>query len=471
MDKWLENTNVVRAIALMIGILLWVIVHIDEQVGDYNPDSNLTRIETNVIYDVTVTPIGLDTQKYSLVSIEPQKVDITVRGRPFDLAKVSTEDGNSRVLVDLSNVVPGSNRLQLQALGFPEGVTVVSMNPSYVDVVVEEIAKKQVPVSVTVTGEPGNGFRAGEPVINPSQVYVTAPMSVLERIVEVRAEVNIEGAVESVSVEAKLEAVDAEGNVVEATLVPTTAHISVPITVPFKTLPLHIRLIGEPPAGYSVDSYTQSVSEVTVYGPEEVLDKLTVYDGLEINLSLLTSSKSYTFNIPLKDDIEQVYPSSVDVHIGIVKSETVTFEDVPIRLNGTNENFETVILEPEGGLVDITVEGAPDNLRDLSRNDLEVIVDVSNLPPGTHQRDLMVNLPIFLKVGENTPGTVIVEVREKPKDTALKPDPEPNPGTNKPEDPGDSSEYPEPDDETSGEPPDETDGEVPSTDNPGETNP
>ena len=30
MDKWLRNTNVVRIVALVIGILLWVVVHMEE---------------------------------------------------------------------------------------------------------------------------------------------------------------------------------------------------------------------------------------------------------------------------------------------------------------------------------------------------------------------------------------------------------------------------------------------------------
>jgi YbbR domain-containing protein len=433
MDSWLDNKNVVRIVALMVGFLLWFIVHIDEKMNDNTQADFQPRIETNRIYDVTVHTIGLDTQKYQLVRIEPQKVNITVRGRTVDLNKVSTKDGNSRVLADLSGVSPGVNRVPLQAVSFPEGVTVTSIDPAEVEVVVEAIEKKEVPVRVVVTGEPGNEFRAGEPLVNPSTVYVTAPKSVLDRIVEARAVVDISGALERVTEEVMLEAVDAEGKRVEATIVPAAATVDIPITVPFKTLPLQIRLTGQPPAGYSVESYTQSVSEITVYGPEAVLNRLTVYDGLEINLSLLTGSKSYTFNIPLKDKIEQVYPSSVDVQIVIAKSATRTFEDVPIRLIGTNEDYDTVIVEPAEGTVDIVVEGAPANLKDLKRDDLEAVVDVSNLPLGTHVRDLTVNLPIFMKVGAGTPETVTVEIRNKTEDTAAEPDKEP---------PGDSDSAP-----------------------------
>jgi YbbR domain-containing protein len=422
MNNWLDNKNVVRIVALLVGFLLWFIVHIDEQMNDNTQTGFQPRIETNRIYDVTVHTVGLDTQKYQLVSIDPQKVNITVQGRTADLNKVSTKDGNSRILADLSDVKPGVNRVPLQAVSFPEGVTVTAIDPAEVEVVIEAIEKKEVPVKVVVTGEPGNEFKAGEPIANPSTVYVTAPKSVLDRIVEARAAVDISGAVERVVREVILKAVDEAGEPVEATIVPSTATVNIPITVPFKTLPLQVRLVGHPPAGYSVESYTQSVSEVTVYGPEAVLNKLSVYDGLEINLSLLTSSKTYTFTIPLKDQIEQVYPSSIDVQITIVKSATRTFRDVPIRLIGTNDNYESVVVEPAQGTVDIVVEGAPANLDGLEPDDVEAVVDVSNLPLGTHVRDLTVNLPIFMKVGSETPQTVTVEIRNKAGETAGEPD-------------------------------------------------
>lgn len=423
MDKWLRNTNVVRIIALLVGILLWFIVHIDEQVGD-NPGASQPQYVNNTINDVSIKTIGLDTQQYKLVDINPKTADITVTGRRSSLLQVSTKDGNSRLLADLSEVAPGVNRVRLQALGFPEGVTVTVMDPTYVDVTVERIEKKEVPVRVEVTGIPGNGFEAGEPVVNPNQVHVTAAKSVLDQIVAVRARVDIDGAVEAVSAEPKLEAIDAGGQVLgEASIVPTTVSVDIPITVPFKTVPLQIRMLGQPPEGYSVVSYEQSINEITVYGPEVVLEDLTIYDGLDINLSLLTSSKSYTFNIPIKDKIEQVYPASVDVQITIVPSETRTFENVPIRLNGANGDYDTVIVEPEDGTIDVTVEGAPANLNNLEVGNLEAIVDVSNLPLGSHERELRINLPVFLKIGSETTRTITIEVRNKTEDADATPDP------------------------------------------------
>lgn len=454
MDKWLRNTNVVRIIALLVGILLWFIVHIDDQVRE-NPGSTPTPYVNSTIYDVSIKTIGLDTQQFKLVGVEPQTADITVTGRKNSLEKVSTKDGNSRLLADLSEVTPGPNRVPIQALGFPEGVTVTLMDPMYVEVTVEQIEKKEVPVRIDVTGVPGSGFKAGEPVVNPNQVHVTAPKSVLDQIVAVRAAVDIDGAVEAVSAEPKLEAIDANGQVLEeAAIVPTTASVDIPITVPFKTVPLQIRLIGQPPEGYSVASYEQSINEITVYGPEAVLDSLTIYDGLDINLSLLTSSKSYTFNIPIKDEIEQVYPASVDVQLTIVPSETRTFENVPIRLNGANVDYDTVIIEPEGGTIDVTVEGAPANLNNLEAGDLEAIVDVSNLPLGTHERELRINLPVFLKIGSETTRSITIEVRNKTEDADATPDPPPE--TEPPPEPGepDNGEVTGPDDGV--EPPPET---------------
>lgn len=437
MDKWLRNINVVRIASLLIGILLWVIVHLDEQVGK-EPSALKDQIEDHWIYNVNVTVTGLDTDYFHFQSIDPQTTNIVVRGKAKDIAKVSTRDGLSQIVADLSGVEHGPNRIELKATGFPSGVQVVHMYPSEVNVVVEQIQKKEVPIEVLIKGQPAAGYKAGDPIVNPSRVLVSAAESVLNPIQSVRAEVDISGASKAVQGEYKLVALDGAGNVLNVPIMPATANVEVPITIPYRTVPLQIRLSGTPPPGYSVASYRQSDSQITIYGPEDVVSKIEMYDALEIDLSEAMEDIRRTITIPLKDGVESVHPAQVEVIVDIAQSVNKTFSHIPVRFRGENDSLVTEFSNPDDADVAVTVEGAPSQISSLLSDQIEAIVDVSNLPPGEHLRELKINLPVFVKLTNVNPNRVTIKISEPVEETTAPPDsneqPSDKPPTGRPPD-------------------------------------
>lgn len=454
MDKWLRNVNVVRVAALLIGILLWVIVHLDEHVGEDKTVVKDTPVD-NWIYDLAVVPLNLDEEKYKIVSVSPETVNIIIRGKSQDLAQVSTKDGNSRIVADLSDARPGSNKLQLHPQGFPDRVQVVSIHPNTVDVVIEEIQRKEVPVAIDFIGEPAVGYSVGEPIINPNRVHISAPQSMLASIDSVKAKVDVTNADSAVKGEYPLIAYTNDGRIVDVSIVPATVNVEVPVTVPYKTIPLQIRLQGQPPKGYSVAGYKQSVNTVTIYGPEEALNAIDVYDALEIDLSQVTESLDQTMPLPLPDGVEKIHPESVDIVIDIVQSVTRTIPDVQVQLSGLNDDFEMVFVGEDEGRVDVTVEGAPGQVAGLSAEQIQAVIDVSNLPPGPHEVDVKINLPVFMKLSGTTPPRIVIEIHDKSQEAGGEPIVEPGSG-------GNSNDSESPDDGTgpngegnagSGEPP------------------
>jgi YbbR domain-containing protein len=278
---------------------------------------------------------------------------------------------------------------------------------------VEERQKKEVRVDIIVKGTPAEGFKAGLPIVEPSRVHVTASTSSLEQIEFVRAEIDVEGADANVSKEVKLLAYDKQGKEVQMTITPSVVNVEVPITSPFKTMPLQIRLIGQTPPGFSVASYKQSVNQVTIYGPQSVLDQLEFYDGLEINLSQLTADHVFSTDLRPKQGIEQIVPKRVEVEIDIVPSETRTFEQVNIAINGANQEYDTTIVEPLNGKIDLTLEAAPAILAEMGVEDIQAIVDVSNLSAGRYELPLVLNLPAYVKRGAPQDILIAVEIAEK----------------------------------------------------------
>lgn len=414
MDQWLRNTNVVKVIALIIGIMLWAVVHMED---DALPGSGGTGVREEQITNVSVTP-KYDSNQFFVETIEPAQVVLTITGKDSALKKAMSISDYS-VELDLTKVGKGEHIMPLTPVGFPPTVT-VKVSPSSAKVIIDEKSNKQMPVTVNVTGIPAVGLKAGQPIVKPNKVTVTMPSGSIDAVDSVRADVNVEKAQAPVSNKVRLAAYDKDGKVLEmAGINPAVVEVEVPITSPFTTVPLQLKLVGEPPPGFSVASLVQNTDKVTVYGPQDVLNRLEYYEGPTINLADLKEEKEYalSLDIPLRTKVTQVDPAKVDVKINIVASATKTLEQVPLSIVGQNDGFNTKVALPESGKISMVVEGAPALLDKVKAQDVQAILDVSNLPPGSHELPVTLNLPTFIKKGPGQDFKATVEISAK-QDTA-----------------------------------------------------
>lgn len=391
MDKWLRNTNVVKIIALLLGILLWAVVHLDES---STPGSGFSTTQEKTIYNVKVTPL-YDEGKFHIASMDPTEVMIKMEGKESALKKISTTD-KYQIVLDLTDAKVGESTISLMAKDFPSGVN-VSIFPPYAKVVLEEKQTKEVPVQVNLIGNPANGFKAGQPVAKPNRALLTVPSGLMDEAITVKADVNIENAQSAVTKQVKLVALDQNGKELAVSISPTVVDVEVPITQPFKKMPLQLKVIGEPAPGFGVSLFQPTVDQITVYGPQELLNTLDFYEGPQVDLSGLKADQIYTLDIPLRSRITAVDPPKVEVKVQVVASDQRTFEQVPITIIGQNNEFDTSIRTPSNSAVNVTVEGAPSTLLKLKPSDVQLILDVSNLPPGEHTVNINVNLPQFVK--------------------------------------------------------------------------
>ncbi len=410
MDRWLRNVNVVRILALALAILLWAVVHLDE--SPPTQQSASPTIKTVTINDVSIDKINLDESQFSIKSITPAEVSVRLRGRNTD--KVSTI--NSKIQLDLSTVTKGVQTMKLQPVGFPSDLSVEILPANEVTVVAEEKVKKEMPVTIDLIGHPSNGYKAGTPIIKPNRVHVTVPSSRLEEVASVRADFDISGAEAAVERQVRLVAYNAGGHEIAGAITPSVVDVVVPITSPFKTMPLQIKMTGHLPDGYSIASYTQSINQVTVYGPQDILDELDFYDGLQIELDGLKADKIYSIDIPLKDKLNRIEPKTVNINLKIVPSAARTFENMNIGISGKNDEYDTKVIDPESGKINLTLKGAAQVLEKIRPEEIQVFVDASNLPQGKHDLPLVLNLPPYVEqVGDED---LIATVEIKPKTQA-----------------------------------------------------
>ncbi|HZG86065.1 CdaR family protein [Paenibacillus sp.] len=415
MDNWLRHNNVIRVVAVVVGILLWVIVRLDLQ-NSSGPTQPTTVSQTYT--NVGVQVVGLDEERYTLLSYEPARVSLTVVGTASALRRVDIND--YRVVLNLTDIAAGEHQVSLTPEGFPNNVQVV-LDPPNVTVTIDEKERKEVPVSIQTVGSPADGYTAGEAIAQPNRVNVTVISSEADRVAGVVGTIDIAGATASVKQQVKLVAIDQDGQELDVAVTPAVVDVEVPITSPFKTMPLQIALVGNTPAGYAVASFEQSASEVTVFAPQAFLNSLEFYDGLRIDLSQLTETTTFEFDIAPKQGVERVEPAKVTAKVTVVPAVVQTLPGVPVTLNGGSANYEYRIVDPTAGELDVPVEGAPGVIEKLSPRDVRAIVDVSNLAPGMYELPIDYSLPSFVETADGASSIVRVEVA--PKSDAASADP------------------------------------------------
>jgi YbbR domain-containing protein len=200
---------------------------------------------------------------------------------------------------------------------------------------------------------------------------------------------------------------------------PSVVEVEVPITKPYKTLPLQIGFSGSLPDGLSIAKVTPSAQQVTVYGPQEVLDKLDYYDGVTVDLSKVTESGSFTYAIAPIEGVASIDPSKVTVTLDVENTSERLMEQVPITLNSLAEGMTANVLTPVNKAIDIIVTGAPTLLQVLQQSDIQAVAKLDSLGVGQHEVTLDIHLPSYLHV--NASYNAVIDISDS-KAASTKPE-------------------------------------------------
>lgn len=410
MDKWMSNNNFNKIIALAFGIILWTMVHVDTAPSG----QTVVDIKSKIIENVKIEVNGLDTDKYDY-TMSVESVSMEVEGKKSDIAFQLSDD--YKVTLDLTKVEPGDTTLPL-SYNLPKGVSLVRMTPEQVDVHVELRNTKSFPITLVTKGEPAAGYQLGTPVLQPTDtVEVTLGDNELSQVAKVQGTIELDGENETFKdKKLKLYAYDSNGKEIKnAVIEPSTVSVELPITLPFKSLPLDIGYTGQLPASLVLSKVTPEQENVVVYGQADVLAKLSSYEAM-IDLSSIDSAGTKELKVELKAPAgtEKVVPGTVNVTVSISEMTEKTIDGIPIKLQGATDGLEESILTPASGTINLTLTGASALLDRLSKEDIGVVADVSGLSAGVHEVALQVSLPQFIALANSSERLMITVQLQDP---------------------------------------------------------
>ena len=402
MLRWIASNVPLVVLALILAALAWVVA-VEEE------DPTLEeRYAQAIPVAPSEPPAGM-----VIVGEFDEHVQVTVRAPQSVWSSIKVDD--FAVAVDLSGLDAGVQEVPVQVVLNKYPSRVVLVEPEYVTLELEPEAEVTVPVHVQVKGEPSLGYLVRTPVITPCQVTVSGPSTYVAQVVEVVTQVSVQDADAEIEGEFQLQLQDGEGQPVPyVTLALEKVNVRVPIELSVYYRPLVVKVIleGQFASGYRITEVSVEPPSVTVFGVPDVIAALPGFIETEpINLEGAQADvvARPVLNVPPNVSVIMDEQPVVRVSIEAIQS-SLTVVITP-TLQSLEPGF-TATVSPE--TVEVILSGPLPLLEALEADDMRVVLDLFDLPRGTHQIEPQIVVPEGVTAQSVNPATVQVEIFTAP---------------------------------------------------------
>jgi len=330
MDKMMDSPWVLRIIALFLACLLFFSVRTELA----STDKNAMTEQMEVIRDVPVE-VYYDDDSLIVTGI-PKTVNVTVRG-PKQIALTAKLVKDFSVFVNLNDLLIGEHTVELQYENISDKLK-VTLDPAMVKVNIEEKVTQEFRVDPEMNNRLiDEGYYLKGMSANPATVFVTGAKSAIESISYVKATVTGEqGLRQSFSQEAAVKVLDRDLNKLDVMIEPEKVKVRVDIAEYSKELPVTIKETGKAADDITINRLTLITNSLKVYGKKSIIDVLTSLP-VEIDLSKITESKTYEFDVKLPEGATKVSEQKIKIKADVTKvekaeeekKETITIPEEP----------------------------------------------------------------------------------------------------------------------------------------------
>jgi YbbR domain-containing protein len=403
---WLWNNKGSLLLAFILALTVWV-------AAVFADDPTVGPIDELVPINYLPPAEGLQ-----VVGDLTHVTQVTLRAPQSVWDEMSTE--SIKIEVDLSNYGEGTHTYELDPRSDFSPLSIDNINPAQISFTLETIITKEIPIVVTVMGDPAIEYVAREATYEPATALVHGPASIVDQVVELRSEVEILGARQDVEEEIPLIAYDQEGQVVKGVEIePETVQITVPIEQSdrYRLVSVIPAIEGSPAYGYrfrSVEAFPALV-QVTSSDPEAISDLpgFVVTEPIDISGATDTVERRVFLDLPFGFTIIGNQTILVKVTIEVIES-SITF-NLPIEVQGLTEGLAAE-LTPESLI--ITLTGPLSIIQEMQPEDVRVFINLVDLEEGSYVITPEVVVPQVEVRAETIPETIEVEIGIAPPMTA-----------------------------------------------------
>ena len=313
--------------------------------------------------------------------------------------------------IDISGIEPGSGpqSVPVTVESIDDRITVVGREPDRMTVDLDNLATRTVPVSVPQVAAP-DGLELGATAFEPTEVLISGPASVLDRVIEARANVLVQPGGIDVDQEVRLVPVDVLGDAVgQVNVEPATARVTIPVFSDrdSKTLTISPLVTGDPAPGFELVAATATPRVVTVEGDIDELEPLVSIDTAPVSIGGLSSNQTIETTLALPTGVVALDVETVRVAITLRPVTATRTYQVGLDLIGARAD-RTYTTSTDRVL--ITVGGSVAELDRLQGATLVANLDVADLGVGTTSVTVAADLPAGVAFVGASPDQVAVTV-------------------------------------------------------------
>jgi len=403
MLRWLATNLRTFFLAFALALIIWVTA-----VTAANPDE--TQAYPNPI---NIEFIGQDPSLVMTGTITRQ-VQVTLRAPQSIWQTLLSGEVPIHAIVDLTGIKAGTRTVAVQIQIATQPVRIISVIPQKFDLSLEQLVRTTLPVELSLIGQPAIGYKAGDVVLNPAEVVISGPESVVAQVKHIRASLDVTDARQNIDTSLPIRAVTESGSEVAGISVqPERIQVSLPIAQQggYRDLAVKVMITGKLASGYRLNNITAAPLTVTAFSEDiPLIESLPGYvETSKLDLSGVSSNIVTQLALILPKGVLLIGDQTVSVQIEVVPiedSRPIAFRQVEVigLATGLKADFSPTT-------VDVILAGPLPVLNSLQPSDVHVRVDLSNLAAGTYQLiPAVVVAEQGVSVQSILPGTVEVTI-------------------------------------------------------------
>jgi YbbR domain-containing protein len=398
--RWLRGVLTLFAASFLLALVIWFAI----------TDSENEFVEQPFGFSLAVEAINVPSDLLASSRIPP--VAITIAGREDDLQQVSVDDFVAHV--DLAGFDVGSREVPIVVRSLNGDISVRAVAPSTVEVVLEPVVQRALPITVVIADSEPIGFARGEPVLSPETVTISGTANLIDLVDRVVAPVDLSGTTVDVDLPVTLQVRTNTGAAISNIRIePPTVNVLIPIKQELfrRAVAIAPQLADFPAAGFRVAAITVVPLNVIVVGTLQGLERVGPAVTVPISLDGRDDDIVVTTPVIAPEGLTLEAETSVTITITIEPVRAQASFEVPLVVDGLAQEL---LANAESVVVQVVVQGPAPTLAELTSEDIRATIDAIGLATGVHRLTVQVGFIGGTEVVTVDPETVLVTLTEAP---------------------------------------------------------
>jgi YbbR domain-containing protein len=389
--------------ALVLAIIVWV--------------SSVTASDPNQIITYE-TPIRLEIlgQNPDLVIThqEVEGVTVTLRAPRSVHARLANDPSLINANINLSGLEAGDHTLIPEVMVDLRPVQVVEVTPASIDLSLEKVASRTIPISLVQTGTLPVGYQTRNTKLSQSEAKLVGPESLVQTVVEVAATINVSELTTNINRTLDLKPLNEAGVEVEGVVLsPNRVDVSIDVEqlVGYRNVFVKIVTRGSVAQGYHLTNIVVNPPTLTVYAenPDLVRGMPAYIETEPVNLNGAQQSFESRVGLQLQEGIVVIGDQTVLVSVGVEAIYNSTqILGIPVTAINLAGGLQAKLSPPT---VDVYISGPMNLLENIGTASVHVTLDLTGLTEGTYQLAPKVELDRpELRLDSTLPGLIEIVI-------------------------------------------------------------